>query len=74
MEQNLTPAGIKKLSVAERILIVEEIWDSVAAEQGSLQVTGAQKTELDKRIASFDESPDEGKSWEEIKRRLETSK
>ncbi len=74
MEQCLTPSEIKKLSVAERILIVEEIWDSIAAEQESLQLTEAQKTELDRRIASCDASPNEGKSWEEIKRRLETSK
>ena len=74
MEQRLTPSEIKKLSVAERILIVEEIWDSIAAEQESVQLTEAQKTELDGRIVSCDASPNEGKSWEEIKRRLETSK
>ncbi len=74
MEQCLTPSEIKKLSVAERILIVEEIWDSIAAEQESVQLTEAQKTELDRRSASCDASPNEGKSWEEIKRRLETSK
>ena len=74
MEQCLTPSEIKKLSVAERILIVEEIWDSIAAEQESVRLTEAQKTELDRRIASCDASPNEGKSWKEIKRRLETSK
>jgi putative addiction module component (TIGR02574 family) len=74
MEQSLTPSEIKKLSVAERILIVEEIWDSIAAEQEAVQVTEAQKAELDRRLASCDASPNEGKSWEEIKRRLETAK
>ena len=74
MEQSLTPSEIKKLSVAERILIVEEIWDSIAAEQESVQVTDAQKAELDRRIASCDASPNEGKSWQEIRRRLETAK
>jgi putative addiction module component (TIGR02574 family) len=74
MEQSITPSEIKKLSVAERILIVEEIWDSIAAEHESVHVTEAQKAELDRRIASCDASPDEGKSWQEIKRRLETAK
>ncbi|SPF50198.1 conserved hypothetical protein [Syntrophobacter sp. SbD1] len=74
MEQCLTPSEMKKLSVAERILMVEELWDSIAAEQESLQLTEAQKTELDRRLNSREASPDEGKSWEEIKRRLETSK
>jgi putative addiction module component (TIGR02574 family) len=74
MEQSLTQSEIKKLSVAERILIVEEIWDSIAAEQESLQVTEAQRAELDRRMASCDVSPNEGKSWQEIRRRLETAK
>lgn len=74
MEQSLTPSEIRKLSVAERILIVEEIWDSIAAEQETVQVTEAQKAELDRRLASCDASPNKGKSWEEIKRRLETAK
>jgi len=74
MERCLAPSEIKKLSIAERILMVQEIWDSIAAEQGSLAITEAQKTELDRRIASHDASPNEGRSWEEIKRRLEASK
>lgn len=74
MQQSLTPSEIKKLSVAERILIVEEIWDSIAAEQDSVEVTQAQRAELDRRIASCDASPNEGKSWQEIRRRLETAK
>ena len=73
MERCLTPSEIKKLSVAERILIVEEIWDSIAAEQESVQLTEAQKTGLDRRITSCDSSPNEGRSWEEIKRRLSFS-
>jgi putative addiction module component (TIGR02574 family) len=74
MQQSLTPSEIKKLSVAERILIVEEIWNSIAAEQDSVEVTQAQRAELDRRIASCDASPNEGKSWQEIRRRLETAK
>ena len=70
MERSLTPSEIKKLSVAERMLIIEEIWDSIAADQGSLEVTETQKKELDRRIAVHDATPDLGKSWEEIKDRL----
>ena len=61
-------------TAAERILIVEEIWDSIAAEQEAVQVTEAQEAELDRMLASCDASPNEGKSWKEIKRRLETAK
>jgi putative addiction module component (TIGR02574 family) len=74
MEQCLTPSEIKKLSVAERILIVEEIWDSIVGEQELVSLTDAQKMELDRRISLCDRSPDEGKSWEKIKNRLGSSK
>ena len=74
MERGLTPSEIKKLSVSERMLIVQEIWDSIAADQQALDVTEAQKAELDRRIAAHDAAPHEGRSWEEIKHRLKPSK
>jgi putative addiction module component (TIGR02574 family) len=73
MEERMIPLELKKLSVAERILIVEEIWDSIAAEQESLAVTEAQRDELDRRIASYHASPQEGSSWEGIKQRLKAA-
>jgi putative addiction module component (TIGR02574 family) len=74
MERSLTPSEIRKLSVAERILIVEEIWDSIAADQESMEVTEAQKEELDRRIASHNAAPNHGKSWEETRDRLKAAK
>lgn len=61
---------IKKLSVAERILLVEEIWDSIAADQESVKPTEAQRQELDRRLEAYHTSPEEGSSWEEIRRRI----
>ncbi len=54
---------IKKLSLAERILLVEEIWDSIARENEAFELTKAQKEELDRRSQSFSQ----GRTWEEIK-------
>lgn len=70
MERSLIPSEFKKLSVAERILMVEEIWDSIAAEQESMEVTAAQRSELDRRLAFHSISPDEGRTWEDIKGKL----
>jgi putative addiction module component (TIGR02574 family) len=58
---------IKKLSVAERILLVEEIWDSIARENEAFELSSAQKGELDRRSKSFAENPNQGRSWEEIR-------
>jgi putative addiction module component (TIGR02574 family) len=74
MEERLTPAQIRKLSVAERILLVQDIWDSIAEDQESLKLTGAQREELDRRISVYNASPGEGASWEEIKNRLKASR
>ena len=70
MSKSGKSAPFEGLSVAERILLVEEIWDSIAADQESLPVTQAQKDELDRRLAAYEANPTAGSSWEEVKARL----
>lgn len=62
MQSDLTKE-IKKLSIAERILLVEEIWDSIARENEAFELSKAQKDELDRRFQSFSQA----RTWEEIK-------
>jgi len=62
---------VDSLSIAERIILVEEIWDTIVAEQESFEVTKAQKEELDRRLENYRTSPDLGASWEEIKTKLQ---
>lgn len=59
---------IKQLSISERILLAEDIWDSIAEENESFQLSEAQKEELDKRSESFKKNKNLGRSWEEIKK------
>ena len=64
---------IRKLSLAERIQLVEEIWDTVAEDAGNsadLPLTAAQRDELDDRLADADAHPGHGSSWAEVKARL----
>lgn len=58
---------INALSLSEKILLVEEIWDSIARENESFELSKSQKEELDRRIQSYTENPNQGRSWEEIK-------
>lgn len=74
MEPNETSQEIQKLSVAERILLVEEIWDSIVADQESLELTEAQKRELDQRLEAYQAAPEEGSPWEEVKQRITGAK
>ncbi|MDP3150063.1 MAG: addiction module protein [Ignavibacteria bacterium] len=58
---------INALSLSEKILLVEEIWDSIALENESFEMTQSQKDELDRRLKSYENNPMQGRSWEEIK-------
>ena len=66
----ITLSDIRKLSVAERIQLVEDIWDSVAAEPRDLPITEAQRQELDQRLAEADAHPGIGTTWQDVKARL----
>jgi putative addiction module component (TIGR02574 family) len=66
MLSSLTEAA-RKLSISERILLVEEIWNSIADDNVCFDLTEAQKQELDRRLASFHADPSQGRTWEEIK-------
>jgi len=62
--------NIQQLSQSERILLAEELWDSVAKNQDDLKVTDAQRQILDERMAAYKASPNEGTSWENVKNEM----
>ena len=62
-----------KLSVEERIHLVQSIWDSVAAEAEASEVDEEHKSILDKRIEAHQDDPHEVVSWEEIKKNAKKS-
>jgi len=61
---------IKMLDITERILLVEEIWDSIAQEQDSLGLTDYEKRVIDERLLSLQKNPNNLLSWDEIKNRV----
>ena len=63
MSVSIKSLGIERLSVAERLILVEELWDSIAA---STPITDAQRAELDRRLADHEANPDDVVSWEEV--------
>jgi putative addiction module component (TIGR02574 family) len=63
-------AEILALPVAERMRLVEAIWDSISAVPEALPLTDWQKQELDRRLAEFDADPDAGSSLEEVFARI----
>lgn len=63
-------SDILKLSVAERIQLVEDIWDSIANEPDALELSPEDRAELDRRLADQEADPGAGRSWPEVKARL----
>jgi putative addiction module component (TIGR02574 family) len=64
---------ILQLTIAERIQLAEDIWDSVAAFPEAITLTDAQKEELDRRLQVYAKNPNEGISWDELKDKLRKS-
>ena len=62
--------NIKKMSVAERIMIIEDIWDSILSSNENLPISDEHKKELDVRLEDHRKNPNEGKSWEEVKKNV----
>ncbi len=57
-----------RLSVAERLDLISEIWESVVSEGHPLPLTEAQRSELDRRLAAHEVSPANVVDWEIVKR------
>jgi putative addiction module component (TIGR02574 family) len=61
---------ILKLSLSERILMVEAIWDSIANESAQFPITEKQKNILEERLVTYNKNPQSGKPWEQIRNEL----
>ncbi|MDP2182759.1 MAG: addiction module protein [Actinomycetota bacterium] len=59
------------LSVPERIQLVEDLWDSIAASEDDVPVTAAQRDELDRRIEAHRLNPQPATPWSEARACIE---
>lgn len=72
MRASLKSLGIDRLSVEERLTLVEDLWDSIAEDNTAVPVTDAQREELDRRLAEHEARPDDVVPWEEVKATITT--
>ncbi|MFQ4141677.1 addiction module protein [Chlorogloeopsis sp. ULAP02] len=66
----LLKVEISQLTVAERIQLAEDLWDSILAIPEVIPVSQTQKRELDRRLELFRQNPNQGSSWQEMKQKL----
>ncbi len=64
MSASLKSLGIERLSVEDRISLVEEIWDSIAE---ATPLTEAQRLELNRRLEDHEANPNDVVPWEVVK-------
>ena len=69
----LLKVEIYQLSIAERIQLAEDLWDSILDRQDEIELDLAQQQELDRRLAQHYQDPNAGSSWETVKLRLGVS-
>jgi putative addiction module component (TIGR02574 family) len=68
--RNITVADTLGLSIPERIQLVEEIWDTIAAQAEAVELTDAEKKMIDERLEAHRRDPQAGARWEEVYRRI----
>ncbi len=61
---------IQSLSTPERILLAEELWESVRTKSDEIEVTPEQIELLESRLTSLASDGDYGDNWENVKKRL----
>ena len=54
-------AKLRELPVEERIKLVEDLWDSIAADKKALPVTPEQRAELDRRLDAYEMDKNDGR-------------
>jgi len=74
----MTTTEIRKeaagLSLAEKIQLVEDLWDDIALASEDWPLTDAQRMELRQRLQDFERNPSESTSWEQAKQEIRARK
>ncbi|MFQ5456662.1 MAG: addiction module protein [Nitrospirota bacterium] len=69
----LTAVDTLELSIPERIQLVEDIWDTIAAKTESVELTEDEKKIIDGRLEAYHQNPNLGSPWDEVFKKI-TSK
>jgi putative addiction module component (TIGR02574 family) len=70
MSSTMKTLGLDRLTVAERLGLVQELWESIAADTASVALTPAQQADLRRRLETHRDDPLAGAPWDEVRERL----
>ena len=63
-------ADVLELPVTERLQLVQDIWESIAAAPEALELTDDDKRLIDERLEACRRNPQAGSPWPEVRARI----
>ena len=61
---------LKQLPVSEKIQLVEDLWDSIAAETSPISLSPQHIAELDHRLDALEKNPSQGTPWSAVREKI----
>jgi putative addiction module component (TIGR02574 family) len=62
---------IARLTIPEKILLLEDLWDSIASEESSIPVPQSHREELDGRLTEYEKDPGRLLTLDDLRGRIE---
>lgn len=63
-------SDLRRLSPPERLILVQELWDSLTEQPRAVPVTDEQRRELDARLETLEIESDASESWNDVRGRI----
>jgi len=67
---NVNSISLFDLSPSEKLQLVEDLWDDLAADPPAVPIHDWQKDELTRRKANLLRNPASGMSWDEVQKKV----
>ncbi len=72
--KKITATDVMDLSLPERIQLVEDIWDTIAAEAEAVELSEEEKKMIDERLEAYHKNPTLGSPWEDVFQKIVSKK
>lgn len=66
MSDRVRTLGIDRMSIEDRLQLMQEIWESIEEQRHAIPLSETQEAELKRRIASHKANPENVIPWEQI--------
>jgi putative addiction module component (TIGR02574 family) len=70
MNRHLDPDELRALPVADRLKLIEDLWDSIDADTSALPLPDWHRDEIDRRLDALDAGASKGAPWSEVRERI----